>query len=195
MNCIWSVFNVQSYSKKSKQVLNAYGNQKIKSMTIIRYPLNDALTYIANHLDTVESYDKLYHIYLLITLDNKTLLVEKNEQINIDLKIRRHRDDEQSSITNINVGVTLNSLLLNTKKLMGSNYYSYEIELNNCQNFIKSILAANNLLTDEREQFIMQDLTTIFLNHKNMKQLLNSVIDVAVVFTDAVEQHGSQTDT
>jgi hypothetical protein len=183
MNYIKSILNLQTYSKKSKRILNKYGNEEIKSMEIIRHPLNDALVYIGNHMDTLESYDNLYHIYLIITLENKVILVEKDEIINISLKIKHYRDEEYLLIKDIPDELTLNNLMLNTIDLMGRyQFFSYEIEFNNCQNFIKCILQANNLLNVEREKFIMQDLQSIFINHKHFKEILNTIINVAELY-------------
>ena len=57
----------------------------------------------------------------------------------------------------------LGELMENTRKFMGDKkYFDYDAFNNNCQNFILSILKANQLNTPEYEKFIYQDIRELY---------------------------------
>ena len=56
--------------------------------------------------------DELFHLYCEIVLENgKTILVEKNERINLMKTSRNEKHTEMQEIQNIPSGLTLNNLL------------------------------------------------------------------------------------
>ena len=70
-------------------------------------------------------YDKLYHLSLIATLKNgKNVLIEKNEVINFEMT--GVRDNAESKMVRLNgKKLTLNILMANTKKYMGSKFLPY----------------------------------------------------------------------
>ena len=62
---------------------------------------------------------------------------------------------------------------------MGDKFFDYQAISNNCQVFIQSCLAANNLLTLSLSTFIKQR-TEGLLNDKSRK-IVNSITDVAAI--------------
>ena len=81
------------------------------------------------------NYDELFHLYCEIVLENgKTILVEKNERINLMKTSRNEKHTEMQEIQNIPSGLTLNNLLENTKQKMGDKkFFTYNAVSNNCQ--------------------------------------------------------------
>ena len=66
------------------------------------------------------NYDELFHLYCEIVLENgKTILVEKNERINLMKTSRNEKNTETQELQNVPSGLTLNMLLEKTKAKMG----------------------------------------------------------------------------
>ena len=59
------------------------------------------------------------------------------------------------------------------------NFYRYSAYDNNCQTFISNILKANNLLTYELNNFIVQNTQQLFNNLSNLRKITNTLTDIA----------------
>lgn len=153
----------------STDTLKKYGDKKITAMAICREPL-DRMVEGAIKTITLGRWDKakkdskhpiLYHLSLLVNVEGgPTIVVQKNEVIDIKPAGVRHKDAETHRI-NVKSNLTLNEMIDKTLKFMGpSKFYDYSaLNGNNCQDFVKSILKANNLLTPDADKFLYQDLT------------------------------------
>ena len=106
-----------------------------------------------------KNFDELFHLYCELVLENgKTILVEKNERINIMKTSRNEKNTEQQEISNIPPNITLNTLLGNTKNKMGDEkFFTYNAVSNNCQDFLLAFLQSNNLGNNENYTFVKQD--------------------------------------
>ena len=58
------------------------------------------------------------------------------------------------------------------------NFYKYSAYNNNCQTFISNILKANNLLTYELNNFIVQNTQQLFNNLSNLRKITNTLTDI-----------------
>lgn len=161
-------------SPADKIFFNKYKDRPIQSLQIVRTPL-DANVGTALNILTLNTwqkavsesgYDKIFHLFLLIYFtDTSPLILEKNETVR--LRPFDFSKDQGPTSGSYTVNYTSNSLTLNqlyqaTLDGMGKDiFYTYDAFSNNCQNFVKSILGFNRLLSPQNERFIMQDVQAI----------------------------------
>ena len=79
-------------------------------------------------------------------------------------------------------------MLSKTKSKMGGSFYSYKGSVNNCQNFINSILVSNNLNTDSLEKFILQDTRQLFEGNPQFRKIVNTTTDIGAVATTTIDK-------
>ena len=72
-------------------------------------------------------------------------------------------------VLSIPSGLTINKLIENTQKSMGSKFIPYSSSSNNCQDFILNVLKANQMDSQELNAFIKQDTSMIFKDEKFKK--------------------------
>ena len=70
-------------------------------------------------------------------------------------------------------------------------FYRYSAYNNNCQTFISNILKANNLLTHELNNFIIQDTQQLFNNLTNLRKITNTLTDIGGRF-NIIKQGGNK---
>ena len=152
------------YTNRVKAMFNKYGNQHIKQIRISREPLSQKIQYALQLVNSKskEAYDDLFHLSLIVTMDERDLLIEKNETIEIEDNFKMKEIRVMRDVPMKGKQITLNQLMENTLKGMGpEKYFKYNAWTNNCQNFVGDILKYNGLLTKDLETFIYQDLTQI----------------------------------
>jgi len=171
------------YSPRVKKILYHIGNTRIHKMVIGRTPLS-IITSGAIRLLSNKSFDKLFHLFILI---NDTIMIEKNEVINITITTDIPRGTEIFVIGSV-PNITINQLLNNTKDFMKKDYFPYSAKNNNCQDFILSILKANHIT--EGHSFVKQDVEYIFNNNHNLRKFINTITDIAGRF-DVLKQGGA----
>jgi hypothetical protein len=168
------------YSPYVKDILSKYGNQILSSVTIVRSPFSSRLTSIINTLcfGTLKKklqnshYEKLFHIKLVFTTkEGTTLMIEKNEAINMKVNPVLPKDSESKTIPIIQLKLSVNTMLDNTKKLMKCNFFSYSVCDNNCQDFILAILNSNNMGNQEDRTFVKQNIKKIFSNLTTLRKI------------------------
>ena len=78
----------KGFTKKFRETLEKYGENKITNITIGRDPVNRIVQSIVNFISGGQyeqarkllNYDDIYHLYMIITLDDGTRLrLEKNQ--------------------------------------------------------------------------------------------------------------------
>jgi small nuclear ribonucleoprotein (snRNP)-like protein len=170
-----------------KAILDRYGNQPIKSISIGRTPVQAVIQGIVKNIGNVP-YDNLFHLFIIITTENGTnVSLEKNARIKMLLNPERPSERLNLPVSNL----TINELYSNTESFMGERFYPYSSKGNNCQNFILSVLQANNILTPESIAFVKQDTDQVF-QEPMFRKLANSVTDLGKV-ADIVFQGGHLT--
>ena len=92
----------------------------------------------------------------------------------VNPKTNQDTDSRGVMITNY---PTLNEFLKNGENLMGpEKYFTYDGATNNCQNYVAGLLEANDLLTPELKDFIIQDASSV---PAYSKFIMNNVTDLA----------------
>ncbi len=169
----------------STRTLNQYGNKPISSISVYRTPIMNIIDTFLNLLsfgkfDEAKNkygYDKLFHLALVCIVDNKQIIVEKNEVINISTSYSVSDNTETMPIDLGNVKFTLNEMLERTKQSMTDTlFYQYSSTSNNCQDFLIAILSSNNLLNSTNQAFIKQ----------NISELLKELPSYATKFSDFI---------
>ena len=93
-----------SFSNKIKKILKKYGNQKIRAISIGRRPINSlvekAFDVISlgkwSKLRDQYYYDKLFHLFLIITMEDGTIIsLEKNSIVTMT------ENDERCSMKDV----------------------------------------------------------------------------------------------
>ena len=149
----------------SEKIFKKNRDSQVVSIDVIRTPIASGIDKALNVLSLGQweknkkdlAYDKMFHLALIFTLrNNKQIIVEKNERINISDKFTIKSDTEIMNVV-MPYTFTFEVYIDKARKLMGDhNFYQYDAFENNCQVFIRSILQANGLLTSELDKFIYQ---------------------------------------
>ena len=161
------------YTNETQKTLNNYGNKIIADITVVKTPVKTLLINVMNALsfgnfkDLMQQhgFDQMFHLGLIVNIDGKRIIIEKLAEVNISTNYEKgyNESSETLQLTNYNQNITLNNLMETTRNFMGDkNYFDYDAFTNNCQNFIKSILQANNMLTDITDSFIYQDISQMY---------------------------------
>lgn len=189
------VYGIDDFNYMSKETLEKYGNNKIIGINIARTPLskliNGALDNLSlgrfNELTKQEGYDKLYHLSLILKLDDDTeIIYEKNETVDIQpLNKSKSLNNTTQYLTIENVYKSLNDFVNDAINFIGrKEYFIYRGFSLNCQHFILNSLRANNVyLSKETEDFIYQDFSNIRENLNNsqfsyLEKVMNTVTDL-----------------
>ena len=192
------IFGRNGYSPKAQKILDQYGSKLINKIAIIRTPLSFLLSTTLNVISLGEferskPYDKLYHLAMILFLDDgNKILLEKNEVINLEINpnnyFNKHSDIKEISVYKV---LSLNELLKKTQERMGKSFFPYDANTNNCQQFIVSIIRANDLSTPELEEFIKQDLNSLFKKLPVTKKIIDNVTELGSRI-DVIKQGGSE---
>ena len=159
------------YNKKSKKLLELYGDCKLTNIYLIRQPFSKFITFLLN-LFTLYNYEKLineshdnfpYHTLLVfeIKLKNgikKMLLLEKNNCINISENFFINNSLEIKQLKINRKKLTINSILNTTQERLGNEkYFNWHLYKNNCQEFTKEILKTIGKYNKINKEFIFRD--------------------------------------
>lgn len=149
-----------------RTILKEIGDQPISQIQVGRKPLNatyqfavDQLNQVTHHQPTVP-YDKLFHLYLILTVPKGTYVLEKNEDINM----RRYIPSEGEERILLPIPIeplSINQMIANTLQKIGKErFFHYNAMSTNCQRFVLDMLQSNNIPLDHQQQeFILQDVS------------------------------------
>jgi len=169
-----------------KDILNRRGDAIVTSIKIGRTPVQSAIQGILKTLSTVP-YDNLFHLFMIFKTTKGEILFEKNARINASTTIPKSEDwFDINSVPH----KTLNDYIQTTKKAMGSKFFPYHPNTNNCQDFIKGVLLANGINDQKAIDFVKQDTSMIFKNKPFLSSLAKQVTDLGG-YADVVMQGGS----
>jgi hypothetical protein len=193
------IYGRSDYSPDQKRIIEKYGNSAIRHIRIGRTPLPSAINSVLNivtfgafqKLLQSSPYDKLFHLFSIIELDNGTkILLEKNAQINMKVvSAYNPKNTEYVDATYIPSGLTFKELLDNGQKIQGNKWFKYNGTTNNCQDYIISVLKGSSVLTKELQDFIKQDVKSIFQTLPITKQIMNTITGLGAV-VDVVQKGG-----
>ena len=174
----------KNYSPKVKKILSQFGDVPIQRIFIKRTPLGKLMKAALNIASLGEfnkkfkniPYDELYHLRLDIETSKGRVTLEKNEVINMDVRPKTEKNTQSMLVEDLPSGLTINEMLEKTKRAMGAKFYVYQAKSNNCQFFVMSILRANDLDTEQNEEFVIQDATSLFSD--SFRKTSNTVTDI-----------------
>jgi hypothetical protein len=156
-----------------------HGDEQIREFIISRNVLSPMITgsigIISPSAKRKNNGNPLYHLKVLIKTERTSLSLEKNERINIS-KYQMNQGAENMPVA-IPSGLTLNSLLANTKQLMGNKFLAYSAYDNNCGHFVLAILRSNNLSTSQNVSFTEQTIKHLFT--PQLRKISNTITNIA----------------
>lgn len=184
---IW--YGRTEFTDAQKKLLERYGNLPITSIQIGRTPLPYLMTTVLNivslgmfkKLMKASPYDRLYHLFAVVTVDGgDRLLIEKNQSINIrGAPYKFPSNTEYINVPLRGNQVTLGDMLKRSKDAVGSKrFFSYDAIKNNCQDFLIGLLQHSGLLTGELTGFIKQDVATLFSKLKYLQPVINTATGI-----------------
>ena len=162
-----------SFSNKIKNILNKYGNQKIRAIRIGRRPINTMVEKAFNIISLGKwsklrdqyYYDRLFHLFLILTLDDGTVVsLEKNSIVNMEENDPRcsMKDVECVEIEYPADSLTLDELVRKPLERIGKEkYFVYQPFDQNCQIFLRAVLETFGLYSKKVDDFVYQDITEI----------------------------------
>jgi hypothetical protein len=172
----------KNYPYSFRVMLEKHGNEVINSIKIVRKPLQMANQILLN-IATLGAYqkrlkdspyDSLFHLKLII---NDKYSIEKTTTSRFSVNNSLGKGAETMDVTNIPANLTIKQFVDNCFKSMGSKMFSYNPLYNNCQVFASNLLSSSSI--HGYDQFIMQDVASIFAGLNGSRKLMNSVLDVA----------------
>ena len=161
------------FSNKIKKILDKYGNQRIRSIYIGRRPINDMVEKAFNiislgkwsKLKNQFYFDKLFHLFLIIQMDDDTVIsLEKNSIVTMTENDMRcsMKDTECVKIDYPTDSITLDDLVRKPLERIGKEkYFIYNPFQANCQMFIRAVLQTFGLYSKRVDDFVYQDITDI----------------------------------
>jgi hypothetical protein len=169
-----SIFSprLDGFNNTSSATLKQYGDVPVEDILIYRTPIPNMLNTIINAVsfgkwnELLKQYgfDKLYHLALVFRLaNNKTIIIEKNEAINISDKYRTQKTTDVFKVNGYTGGKTVYDLINGTRAAIGDDkkFFGYDAFNNNCQFFIKYILEFAGLYGEAEKAFLFQDLSKV----------------------------------
>lgn len=153
---------------KVRTFLDKNGDMIVNDAVVIRCPLESAVKYLLSFisLGTYENavkqanYDKMFHLALFI---NGKYVLDKQEVIKFQEGNPMKKDCESMKVDLKGKSITFRELVDKTKSYMGdSKFTNYNSKSNNCQDFILSVLASNDLSSPQLISFIKQDASAVF---------------------------------
>jgi len=162
-----------AFSNKITNILEKYGDMKIKSIRIGRRPINSLVEKAFNIISLGKwsklrdkyYYDKLFHLFLIITLEDGTVIsFEKNSIVTMTVNDERcgMKDVDCMNLDYMPDSLTLNQLAKKPLERIGKErYFIYDPFSQNCQAFISLLLNTFGLLTPKVKEFVYQDISEI----------------------------------
>lgn len=192
----------QDFPPYVRDLIAKFGDSTITHIVIVRKPLNSVLTGVLNLVSRGQvneqlkrlNYDDLFHLFILIGLDNgRILLLQKDEVIDMYIvtKFFKIHPRDRIDIPLQNKQIKLKDFIDNTVKMVGPSIYRYNGVDNNCQVFIVNLLKANGLLNDRYKNFIMQDVKEVLSTSPGwIKKVMNLATDSKAVWNRIVYGEG-----
>lgn len=151
--------NIGSFNKRAKKTLEQYGNKQIKDIKIFKEKIDG---YVRKAISVIsDSQGNLYHLGLLITLDDGTeITCDKDHVVNVNVGSPIKSTTEVLDVDLKGKHITLNELLEKAIETVGKDQiFEYNaLGGRNCQNFVVDVLSSSGLLTKAQEKWTLQSL-------------------------------------
>lgn len=178
-----------AYPPSVKKIIEANATAKVLDIDLHRRALPSIYTKIMSFATGGETEkriaeqpkDTLFHISMWVKLDNgKTILVEKNEVINMKVNPTKAKEEEVQQVPNPPAGLIFGEMLEKTREAVGDKkFFSYSAKDNNCGNFIEYILKTNGMNSQGTNDFIGQDAKAILKGFPSLRKFMNTLTDTA----------------
>lgn len=182
------IYGRSDYNPQQKKLIEKYGGNTITHIKIGRTPLPSFITNAVNILTLgafqkllkQSPYNKLYHLFSIITLDNGVnILAEKNNGLNIkQVSSYNPKNTDYVDATYIPSGLTFKELLDNGQRVLGNKYFPYDATKSNCQQWVVGLLKGSSILTKQLQDFIYQDVATLFKDYQNTLKIVKGITDI-----------------
>jgi len=200
-NIDMDVYYLNEYNAGSRKILEKYGDYPIKRMYLVRQPITRFTKTLLNiitlykferemkkYIETNESFFP-FHTSIIIEVglpnnNKKKIMIEKNNCIKLSLDFRIANNQDMRNISIRKKKYSLNTLLGQTQKRIGSNvFFNWHISRNNCQNLVKEVLVTLNKF-EKNKKFILQ--SEIF-NHLKFSSFSLHFIHTIINLVNAIE--------
>jgi hypothetical protein len=168
-------YRKQNLNRKFEKYLQENGNKQIESIEVGRKPINKNIDTVLNIMSGGRynkkkkelKYDDVYHQFLIVKYkDGTKRKIEKNSSIEAS---EVKEEDENNVFVKLPTkeNTNLKDVIERTKEKY-LNYDEYSAEKNNCQDFVKKVVKANDLLPDNiDEEKVLQT--------QNAKELIDTL--------------------
>jgi hypothetical protein len=184
------------YNKRCEQILEAYGNWKIKKVYLVRRPISKLVSLCFNVI-TLFQYNKAisdsqdnypYHAAIIFEIKRKNkiklLLLEKTNIINICDSFLINKTHELVKVP-INKVFKIKKILETTRQRMGpKEFFNWNLDKNNCQEFIKEMLITMDQYTNKHHEFIFRDKIIKLYNPSEFSLHLFNCLVIAINFVE-----------
>ena len=186
--------------KPLKKLLKNNEGANVVKVEICRVPISEVFRRLINvfSLGALKrrmkkaDYDKLFHLYLIIHLDNgKKYRVEKNARLTIYEFKKKTELTECKEIDGLDI--SLNDFMLAPEVQNADGLYQYSSFKNNCQDYVMRVLTSNGI--NEYEDFIKQDVFKLVPRYiKVIANLSTNVVGVTdlILKGDGIEKDAGQ---
>lgn len=160
-----------------RKILQSIGNEKVESLQLVRTPLSKISRFLLNiaSFGQLESklketgIDDLFHLSLLI---NGKYELDKQEVIKLVRNPNAVKENSQTLVVPVSSNLTINEMIENTQRQMGSNYAPYDAKTNNCSIYISNVLSSNGLSTENSNIFLNQKTIELFEKFPSISEKL-----------------------
>jgi hypothetical protein len=187
-NKISKLIRSDDYTNRTRDSLKKYGDVIIKDIVIGRTPISDTIHAAFNAVSMGKwneqrqklAFDKLYHLFMVVTLDNNIkLIVEKLQEINVSQSFKIEDSTEWHTPEKQPDNMTLNQCFNDTLKRVGKQqFFTYSSFNNNCQKFVSDLLITMNIYDEDTKDFVQQDLEEL------IREMPSYVSSAANLITD-----------
>jgi hypothetical protein len=170
-----------------KTFLLKYGDDTIRTLTIARVPINEAIRNVINIASKGEleknmqylNYDNIYHLQLVI---NQTFILEKNSIIEVK-PFGVYSPHTAVIRVPLNINITISTFITHAIKKTGPQIFRYNPAGHNCQNFVMSLLDGSNLNNPILTNFILQDSTALLKNVPDLSKItdIGALVDRVIL--------------
>lgn len=180
-------------SPSFQELIKWHGQEPIRSLAVYRCPISDLTHRVFNvllfgqweHIKRTHGFHVMFHYFMII---NDTYLLEKTAIPIIKYDVSLPPGSERLPIMwNPSENVTLSEFLEKGMDRYGDEFFSYHMEINNCEAFVEKLLYANGALptTGSTTLFVRQDVTALM----NSIPIFSKVLVTIVVHLHAIAQY------
>ncbi len=180
--------------KTTRNNIDKNEDTKITSLKVVRSPIQSFIHKFLNVLTLGEwkkklkevGYDKLFHVKLII---NDKYALEKRPSVYFG-SIRHEKDEEEINIP-VNKDITIGEFIRKAQFRMKDKFTDYDAFTNNCQAFLKGVLASNGMYNSSVNSFLFQDLSKLIASLPGYtKDVAKKITDVAGGVNEATSEVG-----